>query len=155
MALNDSQMAMWKTIVALVHVDGVLHPEEKDFLENRFEKLSVSPQQKKDLMDQLESPEETRVLFDQITEPAHRSQLIYFARLLFHSDKDFSAIEKKILDQLNSQVMSQVDMTETMRKMDRVVVEFQNQQQANRDRQPLHRRIINTIVFWEDLDNLD
>jgi hypothetical protein len=47
MALTDSQMAMWETVVALVHADGEVHTEEDKFLTERFEKLPVTPEQNK------------------------------------------------------------------------------------------------------------
>jgi uncharacterized membrane protein YebE (DUF533 family) len=155
MALTDSQMAMWETVVALVHADGEVHTEEDKFLTERFEKLPVTPEQKQELLKHIDKPGNPRELFQQITEPADRSQLIYFARLLFHSDGDFAAQEKHILDLLQSDVMSHVDMTAAMHKVDQIVIDFEKKEQARRDSQPLHRKIINAIVFWQDLDSLD
>ena len=155
MALTESQVAMWETIVALVHADGKVHAEEDRFLEERFDKMDITPEQKEELLKHLKTPGEPRELFKKISEPRDRSQLIYFARLLFYSDDDFHVQEKKILDLLHSDVMSTVDMSEAMHKMDQIVLDYYEKEQARKEAQPLHRKIINAIIFWDDLDSVD
>lgn len=155
MAISDSQMAMWETIVALVHVDGKIHQDEDKFLQDRFEKLPVTPQQKEELLNQLHHPGSPKELFKKISEPKDRSQVIYFARLLFYSDGDFSAEEKLILDHLHSEAMAKVDIKKVMHEIDQVMIDFKNQEQARREAQPMHRRAINALIFWADLDHLD
>ena len=153
MALSDSKLAMWETIVALVHADGEVHSEEDTFLRERFEKLAATPEQKQELLSHIQKPGNPRELFKKITEPSHRANLIHLARMLFYSDGDFSAQEKQIFELLESDVMGKVDITEAMHKADLVVAEFQAKEQMRRDSQPLHRRVINAIAFWEDFED--
>ena len=154
MALTDSQVTMWETVVALIHADGKVHKEEDLFLKDRFEKLDITPEQKQTLQRHIETPGNPRELFKKITAPRDRAQLIYFARLLFFSDGEFCDQEKLVLDHLESEVMGKADITAAMHEIDKVVVDYQQKHQERRDSQPLHRKIINALVFWEDLDNM-
>ncbi len=154
MSLSQSQIEMWKTVVSLVHADGKVHEAEDQFLKERFAKLPLTDEQRQELFQYIEYPEEPREVFQRISEPRDRAQLIYFARLLFYSDGDYSAQEKHILELLNSEVMSKVDMQAAMHKMDQIVLDFKAKEEARKEAQPLHRKIINAIVFWVDLDNM-
>jgi uncharacterized tellurite resistance protein B-like protein len=153
MALTDSQVALWQTIVSLVHADGKVHPEEDKFLRERFEHLSMTPEQKEQLLSQIEKAEEPRELFKKISEPRDRSLLIYFARLLFHSDGELCDQEKRILELLESDVMDKVDMVETMHKVDQIVNDYEEKERARREVLPIHRKIINAITFWDDYED--
>lgn len=153
--LNDSQMSMWKAIIALIDADGLDHEGEIAFLKERFQKLDGTSEQKEELLSSIGQFQDVNVYFKQITEPRDRSQFIYFARLLFWSDGDFHEQEKKVLKSLNSEVMAQVDLKKEMIKLDKVVKDYESWEQSRREEQPLHRRIINALVFWEDLDSID
>ena len=51
--------------------------------------------------------------------------------------------------------VSKSDITKTMHEIDKAMVDFQKRERAEKDAQPLHRKIINALVFWDDLDSAD
>lgn len=155
-SLSDSQMAMWKSVVALVHADGKKHYDEITFLKDRFSKLPATEEQKQDLLSSIDD-EKLSIddEFKKITTPADRGQLIYYARLLFWSDGDFAIQEKQIFETLSTEVLSQTDLKKAMKDIDQVVKDFEAWEIQRREDQPIHRKIINAIIFWQDLDKLE
>lgn len=59
-----------------------------------------------------------------ITHPGDKSQFIYFARLLFWSDGAFHEQEKAILNRLQKETISKVDITAVMRSVDNIAAEY-------------------------------
>ena len=153
--LTDSQIYMWKTVIALIHADNVEHPEETNFIKDRMDKLQLNPEQRTELENTLQSPGSVEENFEKITDTRDRSQFIYFARLLFWSDGDFSKQERKIHQQLNENVIGKANLRKVMRRLDDIKAEVKEWEDSQKQDQPLHRRIINTLDFWDDLDVAD
>lgn len=121
--LTQSQFSMWRTIVALIHVDGKVTSGESQHLIETFKKLPFTEEQKKTLADDVKTPQNIDLLFGQITTPADRSQFIYFARLLFWSDGDLAQQEHEVLKRLGEKVMSQVNFNQVNLETDSLAQE--------------------------------
>ena len=126
--VSKSQLNMWRSVIALVLADEVSHDSELRFLQEAFNKLPLTAAQRQILEDDLETPKNVNEFFPKITEPSDRSQFIYFARLLFWSDGDFSEQEAKILQQLRTDVLKKADLEVAMKKVENITYEFQEQE---------------------------
>jgi uncharacterized membrane protein YebE (DUF533 family) len=135
--IDDSKMNMWRAIVALVHADGLQHPEEDAFIQEKIAVLPFTEEQKQVLNEEMKNPSDVNDLFQQITHSGDRSQFIYFARLLFWSDGDFDAQEEHILKFLREQTLSKVDLEKVMHSVDQIAEDFAQQHRDRGFRQKL------------------
>jgi uncharacterized membrane protein YebE (DUF533 family) len=149
--ISDSQFNMWRAIVALVHADGQKHEEEEKFLEQSFNRISLSEEQKNVLMADLHESQDVALFFSKITAPRDRSQFIYFARLLFWCDGSFDAQEQEIFKRLTDKVMSKVDLEKTMRDVEDVSIRFYKEEEAKKKDRPLREKLTDALLFWEKL----
>lgn len=154
-SLTNSQMSMWKAVVSLIHADGVQHPDEVKFIVDRLDKLRGTSEQKKEILSVINDSSTVEDHFSQITSPGDRSQFIYFARLLFWSDGDFNSQEKKLHEHLHDQVIDKVAMREIMKELDKAEDKITEWQARYKESQPLHRKVLNALIFWDDLDVAD
>ena len=149
--LSDSHYNMWLSIIALIYADGQKHPDEAEFIEEMITKMSATDEQKSALRESANNPPDIHDAFPKVTEPKHRSQMIYFARLLFWTDGDFHHQEQAILERLHEDVMSKVDLEKTMKEVEKVTVEFHDKMENElQDRRWSHKRV-DAIIFWEKI----
>lgn len=149
--LSDSKFYMWRAIVALVYADGKKYSEEEEFLEKYFKALPLSADQKATLESDMVTPADLDECFAKITEPADRSQFIYFARLLFHSDGDFDITEEELLGKLKGSVTQQVDMDKVMKEVNQTALDFIEKENTRKEKRPFYEKLVDALVFWEDL----
>ena len=122
--ISESRFAMWRGLVALVHADHRVTEEEKSFFTNRFGKLGLSAEQEEILQKDLEFKQEVGPFIEQMTDPADRSNFVYFGRLVFYSDGDFVKQEEALLKLVHGQVMSKVDLEKAMHDVDTHVADY-------------------------------
>lgn len=122
--MTDSRFNMWRCLVALVHADHRISPEEKEFFTKRFDKLRLSEEQKSILLNELQNPQKVEDIFNKITDREDKATLIYFARLLFWSDGEFAKQEEKILKHLHASVISGIDVKQVMQDVNRATEEI-------------------------------
>ena len=151
MSLSDSKFNMWRTVTALAHTDGVFHRDEEDYLKKIFENISLSKEQSDILKSDLTTPQDPAQLHGLITEPGDRAQVTYFGRILLWADKDFDHTEEEILAKLMELSMDKVDFKEALLKVKQVSEDFKKKEEQYRDARPFHRKVLDAIVFWEDL----
>jgi len=152
MALTDSKLNMWSTVVSLSHADGILHMSEEDFLNKFFESLKdLSEDQKKTLESELKNPQDPKVLYTKISEPKDRAELLYYARMLMWADEDFCSQEEEIFNKLRVLTLDQIDFDAVMVKVNKIAEDYKLKEEARKDARPIHRKIIDAIIFWEDL----
>ena len=51
--------------------------------------------------------------------------------------------------------MSRVDLSSAIAQSNKEVDRFAQWEQEQKDKQPIHRKILNALVFWTDLDSVD
>ena len=109
-----SQFYMWRCVVAMAHADGMVHEEEKKYLEKIFSNLekrtTISSEQSNILDADLTEPKDVADLLPHINDPAFRSQVVYFARLLAYKDGELCPSEEKLLKKLHVSVAGDLNM---------------------------------------------
>lgn len=113
--VNESRFYMWRAIFAMAHADGVVTPEETEFLTEYMTSMPFSDEQRKTLMDDLGRPQDIGDMFSKIEDPADRTRFFFFARMLVWSDGDFDAQERRILDKLKKAHLSDSDLDRVTR----------------------------------------
>ena len=98
--LTDSQFHIWRTLVALAHVDGQFSPDEWKFLMPQILDLDLTAEQKEVLYDDMYFRRDVRTMFVKITEQADRAAFFRLANKLVYIDGDFDETERRILEEL-------------------------------------------------------
>lgn len=148
-SLSDSHYNMWLSIIALIYADGQKHPDEAAFIEEMITKMTASDDQKSSLRQAAENPPDIQDVFPRVSEPKHRSQMIYFARLLFWSDGDFHHQEEAILNRLTEKVMSKVNLEAAMKDVEKVTQEFHAKMETELAERSWSHKLVDAIIFWE------
>ena len=113
---RDSFISMWRALVALTGVDGIVSQEESDFIGNAINnKRLFSDEERNLLFMDMQSPQDPMPLIDKITSPGHISQIHHLANLLFHAD-GMDAKEKKYLDEIKAHIESRINIMQGTRK---------------------------------------
>ncbi len=99
-ALPESRFAMWRTVVALIHADGVVSPHEIYFIREYTKDVPMSAAQKAVIHHDIKTPQNIYDLFSYITQAQDKQDFFILARILCWSDGDFQKQEKAILSML-------------------------------------------------------
>lgn len=108
--ISDSELYMWRCLVSLAHADGVFHETERAYLDGILARKKLSAAQRDVLARDYETPKDLETLLGFVTEPAHRSHLVYFARLLAWRDGDMDESEERLVAQMEKAVRDKVNM---------------------------------------------
>lgn len=95
--LPESRFNLWRAIVAMVHVDGVVKPHEINFIAEQTRDLPLSAAQRDVLKADLAEPQDIKVFFDKITRPQDRDDFFRLARTIAWSDGHYDQREEEIL----------------------------------------------------------
>jgi len=117
-SFSESRFNMWRCVAGLAHADEQVTEEERVFILSKIKKMSIEEDKKDVLRKDLESGNDINALFSSITEPASRTELIYFSRLLFWSDGEFALQEEKILEKIREDVLGKIDLEKIMHDVD-------------------------------------
>lgn len=98
--LSESRFYMWRAVFALAHTDGHVSDEERRFMEIYISRLSLTPEQKQILQDDVSRAQDVGVMFGKITSEKDADDFFNFARLLVWCDGDFGEQEKRIMDMM-------------------------------------------------------
>ncbi len=124
--LSPSRFAMWRTIVAMVHADGVITPHEVSFIREYTQDVPMSPGQSDQLNRDLKAPQNVYQMFEQITQPVDQRDFFALARLLCWSDGDFQKQEQAILSmlsQIHQHSDSQLALKNSVKDIQEIVIE--------------------------------
>jgi hypothetical protein len=108
--VNASQLKMWKTLVALTHVDHDSNSAEREFISDFLGRSKLSPEEKAEVLRGFEHAESPERLFMEIKDPRDRARLLYLARVMFYHDQNFSSYEQMALEHLESLHMKKFDL---------------------------------------------
>lgn len=100
---------MLRCLVAMAHADGVMSPDEVGYLTAFINRIPFTLEQRTQLEADIDAPQDINALFAQITNPAVRAQVLYFARVLSMKDGEIHASEAAILDRLQASVTNTPD----------------------------------------------
>jgi tellurite resistance protein len=113
--VTTSKFAMWRCAIALAHCDGQLSNSEINLIHDYWENFDFSNAQVRQLEEDFRSSLLWEDVFFDITEKLDRAHLINFARVLFHIDGDFSAVEQELLQKIYDKHMETVDLRQAIR----------------------------------------
>ena len=122
--MNDSKLAMWKSLIALAYVDGELEPQEKAVLLEYIRGSKLPEDMKAELISSIDTPHEFADMFSHVSSPEDRAHVISTALVLFHSDADFEPAERKLFDLLSAQQRELVDYTGAQKQARDYVAQF-------------------------------
>lgn len=98
--LSESRFHMWRAVFALAHADGHVSDEERRFMEIYLSRLTLTPEQKQTLQEDIARAQDVGVMFGKITSEKDSDDFFNFARLLVWCDGDFDEQEKRIMDMM-------------------------------------------------------
>ena len=107
--ISQSRFNMWRAVLALIYADGVVQPQELEFMDHYLAEVPFNEEQKEILKSDLVDPQDVTELYDVITDIEDRGQFFMFARMLIWCDGDLDAQEEKIFDHLMKKQMHDID----------------------------------------------
>lgn len=122
--MNDSKLAMWKSLIALAYVDGELEPQEKAVLLEYIRGSKLPEDTKAELISSIDTPHDFADVFNNVSSTEDRAHVISTALVLFHSDADFEPAERKLFDLLSAQQRELVDYNGAQKKARDYVAQF-------------------------------
>jgi len=114
---RTSFINMWRAIVALTSVDGIVTDEESEFIGKAVNNKKLFSEEEKNLliMD-LQNPQDPMDFIDKISSPGHIAQIHHLANLLFHVD-NFDSSEKKYLKKIFDHIEGRINLMSGARKL--------------------------------------
>jgi hypothetical protein len=101
---------MWRSCVAAVHLDNVVTPEERQWVEEKIKKLPLTEEQRATLRSDLEDGTNFEEAFKKISDKKDLAFLLNTLRVISFLDKDFSEIEKKNFNNLEAIVLKGLNL---------------------------------------------
>ncbi|HRK07835.1 MAG TPA: hypothetical protein PLZ57_08715 [Pseudobdellovibrionaceae bacterium] len=144
---NASQIKMWKTLVALTHVDHDTNQAEREFISDFLEKSKLSPEEKAEILSGFGRAESPEKLFQEIKDSRDRARLLYLARVMFYHDQDFSTYEQMALEHLESLHMKKFDLDALRPALGEVEKQVESRWAVDRP-QSFRDRFINLLDLW-------
>lgn len=112
--ISTSTFYMWRVIIAIAHADGLIHEQERAYLNrvigNMDRVYGLTAEQKAAFQADLQTPQSIPGLMRYINDPAARGQLVYFGGLLARADGVVDPREDEILKKLHADQLASLDM---------------------------------------------
>lgn len=108
--MSESKFNMWRSCVAVVHLDKIVTNEEKKWVEDKSKNLPLSQEQRNILRNDLETGLHFEEAFKKISEKKDLAFLLNTMRVIGFLDKDFSAVEKEKFKKLEDIILKGIDL---------------------------------------------
>ncbi len=106
--ISDSHFHMWRAIVAMMHADGVVTPQELSFINDYIGDVQFSSEQSELIAQDISTPQLVHDMFSRISDEDDRKNFFALARALSWCDGNFDEQEKTIIEHLEkSDLMSE------------------------------------------------
>lgn len=112
----QSRFFMIRCLIAIAHIDNVMHPAEEVYLWALINHLNFEEEQLEVIRKAFRDPEDISLLAPKIVVPKKKLQLMYFARILAFKDEALHVNEIDILERLERFFKSDFDMKEISMK---------------------------------------
>jgi uncharacterized membrane protein YebE (DUF533 family) len=116
-----SQFMMMRGMIAFCHSDGVMHPEEIGYMFAMMNRVDLTDEQRARLEADFDEPQDIFEMLREINDPAFRSQLACFARILAFKDGVLDESEKSLLNKLEATLRNDIDMDAIKAQVDTFV----------------------------------
>lgn len=112
----QSRFFMIRCLIAIAHIDKVMHPAEEVYLWALINHLNFDDEQLDTIRKAFREPEDISLLAPKIVVPKKKLQLMYFARILAFKDEALHVDEIDILQRLERFFKDDFDMKEISTK---------------------------------------
>ncbi|PZO89114.1 MAG: hypothetical protein DI626_00170 [Micavibrio aeruginosavorus] len=99
-AVGESRFNMWRAVVSMIHVDGVVTPHEVNCIIEFTRDIPFSDEQRRIIDADISSPQMVKDLFAAISSPRDREYFFHLARAVSWSDGDLDEKEEALLREL-------------------------------------------------------
>ena len=149
-APDGPTFALWRAVIALVHVDGDLAPAERSLVSQVMEIFGFSDVQRETISADLSKAGEVRALFQEIELGTHRAQFFRLARIVIWCDgilhNDELSVIEAIKDDLGDEALDYAsDLRWINRKPDLPLGEQASTPEENMIKQLIYQM----IAFYE------
>ena len=108
--MSVSKFNMWRSCVAVVHLDNKVTTEERKWIEEKIQKLPLTNEQRLALKSDLETPMNFEEAITKITDKKDLAFLLNTLRVIGYLDKVFSELERQSFNKLESLVLKGLDL---------------------------------------------
>lgn len=115
---TDSHVALWRTLIALAHADGIMAEEEIDFLRQGIAQIGFTEEQTAILESDIDTPQDPEAMFEGMTDIADQARFFALARKLVWADKDYAEAEQGALQKLSRRHIRNTDLKELVGKVE-------------------------------------
>jgi hypothetical protein len=119
--MDENKFLMWRACFAILKLDGQVSDEEKTWAENLIFDQSFSPEQERQLQNDLYGQDQFDAIFDQITSPADKSYVLHMVRTLGNIDGHYSESEKAAFKRVQDKINASIDIADIKKKADEMV----------------------------------
>jgi hypothetical protein len=116
--INDSKFNMWRACVAAVHLDQLVTPEERKWVEEKIRTLPLTNDQRLILIRDLEIGNNFEVCFEKITDKVDKAFLLNTLRVIGYLDHNFSHGEKESFKKLENIVLKGINLEEITKQVE-------------------------------------
>ena len=106
-SVTNSRFYMWRGVVAMAHADGVVTPQELNFINDYVRDIDFSQEQLNVIGEDLRTPQKVQTMFSAIENIQDKKDFFALARALSWSDGDYDAQERLIIEQLEQDTLSE------------------------------------------------
>lgn len=109
--ISESKLHMLRCLIAIAHADNIFHEKEKEYIEGLMHKNPISQGQRAILESDMTEIQDISKMYNKITEPKYKGQVVYFMRLMAQKDGVYDISEKELVDRLNALATENLDIT--------------------------------------------
>lgn len=108
--ISESKLHMLRCLIAIAHADNIFHEKEKEYIKGLMDKNPISEEQRSTLDNDMVDEQDIGEMYNKITEPKYKGQVVYFMRLMAQKDGVYDISEKDLVDRLNSLATENLDI---------------------------------------------
>ena len=113
---QQSRFFMIRCLIAIAHIDNIMHPAEEVYLWALINHLNFNEEELDTIRKAFREPEDIALLAPKIIVPKKKLQLLYFARILAFKDEALHVKEIDILKRIDSYFAKDFDIKEINKK---------------------------------------
>lgn len=98
--IPESVLNMWRTVFAIAHADGVVTPEEKEFMADTLADLNLSSEQRAVLEADIDTPQDITSMYNRIANKEDKVKFFQFAKTMAWVDGDYAEEERQVIERL-------------------------------------------------------
>jgi hypothetical protein len=115
--MDSSKFYLWRACFSFFSVDGLLAEKEKKWIEEKYNFLKFTEEQKVTLLNDFKAPPKIEDLLPNISKPSDRAFLLDQMRVISHIDGLFSPEEKRKIDEVKNYIFSKINLDEVKAKV--------------------------------------